>query len=55
MLERGIAGLAWGKSYLPADSVGQPMPDLEGLFGPVDTETVSWVDNLSTDEDIFIS
>jgi crotonobetainyl-CoA:carnitine CoA-transferase CaiB-like acyl-CoA transferase len=55
MLERGIAGLAWGKSYLPADSVGQPMPELEGLFGPVDTETVSWVDNLSTDEDIFIS
>jgi crotonobetainyl-CoA:carnitine CoA-transferase CaiB-like acyl-CoA transferase len=55
MLERGIAGLAWGKSYLPADSAGQPMPELDGLFSSVDTEAVSWVDTDSGDGDIFIS
>ena len=55
MLERGIAGLAWGKSHLPGDSAGQPMPELDGLFGAVGTETVSWVDTESTDGDIFIT
>lgn len=55
MLERGIAGLAWGKSYLPADSAGQPIPELDGLFSSVDTEAVSWVDTDSGDGDIFIS
>ncbi|MBT7905787.1 MAG: carnitine dehydratase [Porticoccaceae bacterium] len=55
MLERGIAGLAWGKTYLPADSLGQPMPELDGLFSAVNTEGVSWVDTEPTDGDIFIT
>ena len=55
MLERGIAGLAWGKTYLPADSSGQPMPELDGLFSAVDTEAASWVDTESTEGDIFIT
>lgn len=55
MLQRGIAGLAWGKSYLPGDSLGQPMPELDGLFSATDTEAVSWVDTESTDGDIFIT
>ena len=55
MLQRGIAGVAWGKSYLPGDSLGQPMPELDGLFSATDTEAVSWVDTESTDGDIFIT
>jgi crotonobetainyl-CoA:carnitine CoA-transferase CaiB-like acyl-CoA transferase len=55
MLERGIAGLAWGKTYLPGDSLGQPLPELDGLFSATDTEAVSWVDTESTDGDIFIT
>ena len=55
MLERGIAGLAWGKTYLPADSLGQPLPELDGLFSAVNTEGVSWVDTEPPDGDIFIT
>ena len=55
MLERGIAGLAWGKTYLPGDSRGEPMPELDGLFGTANTETVGWIDTESTDGDIFIT
>ena len=55
MLQRGIAGLAWGKTYLPGDSLGQPLPELDGLFSATDAEAVSWVDTESTDGDIFIT
>ncbi|MCT2530659.1 CoA transferase [SAR92 clade bacterium H921] len=55
MLERGIAGLSWGKTFLPADSAGHPLPELDGLFGAVNTETVSWINTESTDGDIFIT
>lgn len=55
LLQRGIAGLAWGKTYLPGDSLGQPLPELDGLFSATDAEAVSWVDTESTDGDIFIT
>ncbi|MDG2501835.1 MAG: CoA transferase [Porticoccaceae bacterium] len=55
LLQRGIAGLGWGKTFLPADSEGQPLPELDGLFSAVNTETVSWVDTEPTDGDIFIT
>ncbi|MGB0668835.1 MAG: CoA transferase [Porticoccaceae bacterium] len=55
MLERGIAGLAWGKSHLPADSAGQPMPQLDELLSTGNTEIVSWVDTESSEDDLFIS
>jgi crotonobetainyl-CoA:carnitine CoA-transferase CaiB-like acyl-CoA transferase len=55
MLQRGIAGLAWGKTYLPGDSLCQPLPELDGLFSATDAEAVSWVDTESTDGDIFIT
>jgi len=55
MLQRGIAGLAWGKTYLPGDSPCQPLPELDGLFSATDAEAVSWVDTESTDGDIFIT
>jgi crotonobetainyl-CoA:carnitine CoA-transferase CaiB-like acyl-CoA transferase len=55
MLERGVAGLGWGKTFLPADSMGQPLPELDGLFSAVDAETVGWIDTESTDGDIFIT
>lgn len=55
MVARGIAGLGWGKTFLPADYAGEPLPQLDGLFGTADTETVSWVDTESTDGDIFIT
>lgn len=55
MLQRGIVGLAWGKTYLPGDSLGQPLPELDGLFSATDAEAVSWVDTESTDGDIFIT
>ncbi len=55
MLQRGIAGLAWGKTYLPGDSLGQPLPELDGLFSATDAEAVSWVDTESTEGDIFIT
>ena len=55
MLKRGIAGLAWGKTYLPGDSRGEPMPELDGLFGTANPETVGWIDTESTDGDIFIT
>ena len=55
MVQRGIAGLAWGKTYLPGDSLGQSMPELDGLFSATDTEAVSWIDTESTDGDIFIT
>jgi crotonobetainyl-CoA:carnitine CoA-transferase CaiB-like acyl-CoA transferase len=43
MLQRGIAGLAWGKSYLPADSIGMPVPSLDALLNVHNTQTESWV------------
>ena len=55
LLQRGIAGLGWGKTFLPADSEGQPLLELDGLFSAVNTETVSWVDTEPTDGDIFIT
>ena len=55
MLAQGIAGLAWGKSYLPADTLGEPVPELDGLLSTADTEAVSWVDIEPTDGDIFIT
>lgn len=55
MLAQGIAGLAWGKSYLPADTLGEPVPELDGLLSTADAEAVSWVDIEPTDGDIFIT
>ncbi len=55
MLQRGIVGLAWGKTYLPGDSTGQPLPELDGLFSAMDTEAVSWVDTESSEGDMFIT
>ena len=55
MLARGIAGLGWGKTFLPGDSMGEPMPLLDGLVRTANTEDVSWIDIESTDGDIFIT
>ena len=55
MLAQGVAGLAWGKTYLPADTLGEPMPELDGLLSAADTEVVSWVDIEPSDDDIFIT
>jgi crotonobetainyl-CoA:carnitine CoA-transferase CaiB-like acyl-CoA transferase len=55
MLERGVAGLAWGKSHLPADSAGQGMPQLDQLRSTGNAKIVSWVDTESSEDDLFIS
>ncbi len=55
MLKLGVAGLGWGKTYLPGDSLGELMAPLSGRLGTVDTETVGWIDIESADGDIFIT
>jgi crotonobetainyl-CoA:carnitine CoA-transferase CaiB-like acyl-CoA transferase len=52
MLQRGIAGLAWGKSYLPADSIGMPVPSLDALLNVHSTQTESWVYSESTEAEL---
>ena len=55
MVARGIVGLGWGKTFLPADTAGMPVSGLDASFGAVDTETVSWIDTESTEGDLFIT
>jgi crotonobetainyl-CoA:carnitine CoA-transferase CaiB-like acyl-CoA transferase len=55
MVARGVVGLGWGKTFLPADTAGVPISGLDASFGAVDAETVSWIDTEPTEGDLFIT
>jgi crotonobetainyl-CoA:carnitine CoA-transferase CaiB-like acyl-CoA transferase len=55
MLELGVAGLGWGKTFLPADSLGELITVSTTVPGAADAAALDWVDIESNDGDMFIS